>query len=293
MYALKQLKKDMEFNRELFDIIGVFKDIASSEFRQLQSRRKSSIDFFECLKDLFQVVDWSKCKDFPLLRRNPSLPSAIVVVTSDEGFSGGLNTTVINTALSKRNRKDDEFIVLGEKGARLMVGMGEVFLYLEGVGLHIEYKQVTKISNFLLEQYQEQKWANVFVSYSRFISISQQQVEWFQLLPFNPQSILNLPFADEGLQPPVSLPQQLSPELLIEPNLKDVVHYLVWVWATSMLYEIFWESKLSEWAARLMHLEGSHQNLSQWYNELRFRYFRNLHEARDRNIREIFASRLE
>lgn len=282
MYVLKQLKKDMEFNRELSNFIEVLKNVASSEFRRLQGKRERSAEFFESLEGFFQSVDWQLCRHLPLLRQQPSFSSAIVVITSDEGFSGGLNAMLITTAAQHRKRKDDEFIVLGEKGARFLEEMGETFYYLEGIGPEVEYGRARRVSDFLLDQYLRRRWGSVLIVYPRFVSISLQQVEVFEFLPFKPKP--------QYSQPDVDL---LGQELIVEPLWERVVNYLVRKWAASMVYEIFWESKLSEWAARIIHLEGSHQNLSQWYKELRFRYFRSLHELRDKNIREIFASRLE
>ncbi|MEA3560871.1 MAG: hypothetical protein U9R31_03775, partial [Candidatus Omnitrophota bacterium] len=80
--------------------------------------------------------------------------------------------------------------------------------------------------------------------------------------------------------------------IAIEPALDKVIEYLVTVWMNYILYGIFWESKLSEWSARVMHLEGSSSEIERLDKKLRFRYFQLLHEISDKNIREIFSSRL-
>ena len=81
-------------------------------------------------------------------------------------------------------------------------------------------------------------------------------------------------------------------EVIIEPSLKRILEYLVKVWIGQLIYLIFWESKLSEWAARVMHLEESSNEINDHSKELKLKYFRLLHQISDKNIREIFASRL-
>ena len=58
------------------------------------------------------------------------------------------------------------------------------------------------------------------------------------------------------------------------------------------LYDVFLESKLSECAARIIHLEGSREEIVSVNKRLLYVYFKQLHEKSDKNIREIFASRL-
>jgi len=89
MLTLKQLRKDMQFNHELFDLINILKDIASSQFRHLQLKREYAVRFDRSLKDFFAMVDLIKSRH-PFFVSRPSLPTAIVLITSDEGFLGAL-----------------------------------------------------------------------------------------------------------------------------------------------------------------------------------------------------------
>ena len=100
MYLLRQLKKDMEFNQDLLHILEVFKNIAVSELHKLQTKRRKVEDFWGVLEGFFAAVDWNKCFSYPLLRQDKTLPQALVAITSDEGFSGGLNSIVLSKTLS-------------------------------------------------------------------------------------------------------------------------------------------------------------------------------------------------
>ena len=76
----------------------------------------------------------------------------------------------------------------------------------------------------------------------------------------------------------------------MEPSFKRVIEELITIWIGYILYNIFWESKLSEWAARVIHLEGSADEVKRQGRAVRLTYFRALHENSDKNIREIFSS---
>jgi F-type H+-transporting ATPase subunit gamma len=184
-----------------------------------------------------------------------------------------------------RTRKEDELIVLGEKGANFLEQTGENFVYFQGIGGEIEYGRAAKFANFLIEQYLKRRWGSISFIYPHFISVAAQQVKVMQFLPYKSQ-------VKDSPQSIIGSPQNIKQGLIAEPSWERAVDYLVRLSANSKVYEIFWESKLSEWAARIIHLDGSIQTISDWYKDLGWRYIKCTHELRDISIREIFASRL-
>jgi F0F1-type ATP synthase gamma subunit len=80
--------------------------------------------------------------------------------------------------------------------------------------------------------------------------------------------------------------------LLVEPSVTRVLNSLIELWAGFKLLEIFWLSKQSEFAARIMHLEGSTQEISHLRQRLSFEYFKQVHALKDKVIREISASKI-
>ena len=57
----------------------------------------------------------------------------IIMITSDEGVRGGLNTRVINTALSYPGAADAQLILIGERGAGYLKDIGRDFTKFPGV----------------------------------------------------------------------------------------------------------------------------------------------------------------
>jgi F0F1-type ATP synthase gamma subunit len=71
-----------------------------------------------------------------------------------------------------------------------------------------------------------------------------------------------------------------------------IIEYLIKLWLSRKIHDVLWQSKLSELAARAMHLEGSFQELGQQKRKLTLQYFRRLHEVTDTSIRESYAGAL-
>jgi len=278
MITLAKLKRSLEFNKSLGTIIDILKTTALVQFRSFQYKDKPNAEFLKEIEDPFDIF-WIKRIKHPYFFERLSLPSAIIIITSDEGFLGGLNTLLINAALEHRRSKKDELIVLGERGARYLEDIKENFVPFPGISAEAGWKEPEKVASYVLGGYKK-KFGSIFVSYPKFISLTHQKVEALQLLPR---------LLGEGSKSDLS---RATAEVSIEPTDSRVVEAAVELWVRYRLFEIFWLSKQSEFAARIMHLEGSTHELSSLNQRLRFDYFRRVHALSDKTIREISAAKV-
>jgi ATP synthase F1 gamma subunit len=281
MRPLSELKQDFEVSRGLRDIIDVLKTAAMIQFRSFQLREKLNEDFIKELESCFGILA-AKNINHPYLFDRKSLPSIIVVLTSDEGFLGELNTLLVNMSVDKRTSKNDEMVIFGERGARYLEDMNVGFVFFPGITDEVKYDEAEKIRDYLLGEYKK-RFGRIIIVYPRFVSLTLQRITVWQILPFNePMDAQN-----QNL-----LSQLLTKEMLIEPSQDRVVEVIVELWAGFKIMDILCSAKMSEFAARIMHLEGSTQELNALKQKLSFEYFRQVHNLRDKVIREISASKI-
>lgn len=257
----------------------MLKGVASSEFYRLQKTRKKLDEFLDYLQGFFQMVDITEAQH--LFLKDSSLPQALLLITSDAGFLGKLNISVVNSALEKSSGAE-ELIVVGRQGIRYIEETGRSFTPFAGVSDKVEYKEAEKLADFILKGVLDKKFGRIVVVYPHFVSFAVWKVQAQQLLPCRFLFQAGSKVEKEGVEDKV----------LIEPALTKVIEYIIRIWINHMLYGICWESKLSEWAARVMHLEGSSHEIKQMDKKLHSQYFRLLREISDKNIREIFATKL-
>ena len=239
MLQLKKLRKELNFNKEISEMINVLKGVASSEFYRLQKARKTRDQFMDYLQSFFQLFDIRQLQHSFL--EQSSLPSAVLLITSDAGFLGKLNVDIVDAALKQCTSAsgEEKLIVVGNQGVR----------YIEETG-------------------------------REFISFTSWTTQIYQLLPC--RFLFKSPASDN----------EEEEKTIIEPTRARVLEYLIRSWLNYMIYGIFWESKLSEWSARAMHLESSAEEIKRSDKKIRLKYFRAVHEISDKNIREILSSRL-
>ena len=289
MITLMKLKQELRFSQDLGDITDVLKSTALIQFRLFQLKDKPSQDFFKELEKYLRLLK-SQSINHPYFLDRENLPTVLVVVTSDEGFLGELNTLLVNTCLDQRKSGNDEIIVLGERGARYLEDAKEKFVSFPGISHNVNLNEAEDLRSYLLKVFRQRRFGRVLIFYPEFLSLTAQKVTKFQLLPLlsPPEQASE---SEEKILSEAAFIEELE-DLLIEPSLNRVLDALVSLWLGARLLHMFWSAKQSEFAARIMHLEGSTQELSHLNRRLAFEYFRQVHALNDKTIREISASKI-
>ena len=241
----------------------------------------------------FSVVHLAAIDD-PLVRPMTDV-LGIVAVTSDSGFMGGLNSGILSEVFKVQgelpNRKV-QLIVIGEKGAGRLSDMGRKYKFFKGIVQETRYEQALDMTDYIVKEVAEGRIGRVVLVYPKPESLSNQTIETIHVLPC-------ADLFDQAKHRPAVL--ALSPDgkqtlyqkvrgVMVESLFPDMVEYLARTWVASKLYEVFEDSKLSEYGARAIHLEGSHQKLQKEQKALQYKFFRASHEEIDKGMRESYSS---
>jgi F-type H+-transporting ATPase subunit gamma len=274
MIPAVKLKQNLRFNQDLDELVEVMKLAATLQFNQFRSRPEPSLKTPPLLEAVFGQITQEQ-KDHPLLRPKNDLPIALVLVSSDEGFLGELNSLLAGRVLEAR-RSQDIIMACGRQGADYLRELSVNFSPFMAATDKLDFKEIEPLRDHIFGLYAKGEVGGVRVVYARFVNLSLQQIESEQLLP---------------LAIPVYQPDQAK-EILIEPDSRAVILGWIKLWLGFKLYQIFWSAKLAELSARIMHLESSSQELTRISQHLKLEYFKHLHNLSDKTIREISASRL-
>jgi len=278
MKTISSLKKDLEFNVGLSSLIEVLKNIAVSQFHALENRMKDYDTLLNAISSFFELVDPRGANHPFLIPANKM--QIVVAVTSDSGLLGGLNMQVVKAALHELEQMPGRLVVVGDRGKAYAVDAKIPFVSFGGIKEEEQYSQVKQLRDYLVNRFLKESIGYLKVVFPRPISFIVQKAEVVNVLPFRHES-------KEG---PSS--QAPLPDVILDSRPEDIIEYLVYLWMGQKLSQIFILSRLAEFAARFVHLEGSSQRLKEMDKTLRLQYFRIRHEIIDRNMRELFAARL-
>jgi len=287
---LVELRKELQFNGELYELIGTLKNIAAAQYHMMEKEKERFNQFMEAFSEFFRVVNLVEVES-PFVRETTDR-MGIVIVTSDSGFMGGLNQGVIRAALRAQGdhpHEQTELMVIGEKGATGLADVRRAFKHFPGIDQTRIYEQAVEIKNYIVERVREGRFSKVILAYPRPLSFTAQTVEVIDLLPCSELFDRN---ADSEIAQRVSGMRFLTDarKVIVESSFSGLVEQLAGVWVTSKLFEVFEDSKLAEYSARAMHLEDSIQKLEKKQKQLQHACFKATHEKIDKGMRESFAA---
>ena len=277
MKTVKQLSEELATNEDLTGLMDVLKGIAATEFWILQKKKKRFAKFISAFEGFFKFVDFIDVQH-PFVQEQGKL--AIIMITSDEGFMGGLNTRVITAALSHPGADDAQLMIVGEQGASYLTAQGRRFTSFPGFKSNECYEASLKVKDHVMKEGLEGNFGRLVLFYPKPISFMIQQIEHLELLPCNRL------FEKES--------EKIKDyrNVIVESPVDSIIEYLVETWIVQKLFEVFEDSKLAELSARTLHLEESYQTLVEQKKGLSHQYFCSRHELVDSEMRDMFSAQI-
>lgn len=286
---LNELRKELRFNDDLLQLIETLKNIAAAQYQQMEKEKERFDAFMDAFSGFFRVVNLVSV-EAPLVRVASDV-LGVVIVTSDSGFMGGLNQGVMRAALKARGARSADkvsFVVVGDKGGGILSDADVKFKFFKGIGQETMYEQAVEVKDYIVGEVLARRMGKVVIAYPKPVSFSQQTIEVINILPC--AELFDREADSEVSRRTTSRFLGDMRRVIVESSFLDMVEYLAGVWVTSKLFEVFEDSKLAEFSARAMHLEGSLDKLQKQQKKIKHQCFKAAHEQIDKGMRESFAA---
>lgn len=286
---LNELRKELKFNKELLSLVETLKNVAGSQYHQMERDKKRFDRFMEAFAPFFRVVDLVDVKN-PLVKIDSDVVG-LVIVTSDSGFMGGLNQGVVRAGLRAVEDVPESrvaIVVVGEKGTALL---GErPYKFFPGIGQDSIYERALQVKDYVVGEVMHKRMGKVLVAHPMALSFSSQTIKVENLLPCG--ELFDKTVASEVTQLGAGARFLVEArKVVVESSFSDISQYLASLWVTSQLYARFEDSKMAEFSARAMHLEGSHQKVEKDFKKVKQQCFKASHEQIDKGMRESFSAK--
>ncbi len=292
---LSEIRRELRFQTDLLHLIDTLKNIAASQYHMMEKAKERFQPFLDAFPGFFRVVHLTDVDD-PLVRVM-SDRLGIVVVTSDSGFMGGLNQGVLRAAADAQGDRPDDtvsLVVIGDKGATALGDQGRSFQFFKGIERERIYEQAVEVKNYLVREVLHRRMGKVVIVYPKPLSFTSQTIQTVHLLPCAELFDSRVDPSNASEAKPgkglLAKTRRAARGLIVESSFSDMLEYLVGAWLTYKLTEIFEDSKLAEFSARALHLEGSHDKVQKEQKKIRHKAFKAVHEQIDKGMRESFSA---
>ena len=196
MPSLKDLRNRIDSVKSTKKITQAMKMVAASKLKKAQSLAEKGRSYSSGLDSIVKgLVNSSENIEHPLLGNNveDKNSSLIIVVSSDRGLCGGLNSNIVKAVKKKINelegkKKSVSLVCIGKKGFDLLSGLYEKMFNFEvkyiNIG-EIDYKSTEEIGKKILNSFYKNDFQECSLFYNHFNSVISQEVKVEKLIPYS------------------------------------------------------------------------------------------------------------
>ena len=283
MAAGKEIRGKIKSVENTKKITKAMEMVAASKMRKAQDRMRAARPFSEKIRRV--AANLGKANPeyvHPFMEVNDAKAAGYIVVTTDKGLCGGLNTNVLR-ALTQKMRElqaqglGAQAVAIGNKGLGFLNRSG-VKVLSQAIALgdtpHLE-KLIGPVKT-LLDAYVAGEINAVYVCYTRFINTMKQEPLVEQLLPLSAE-VLKTHHA------------QGHWDYIYEPDAHTVIDELLLRYVEALVYQAVAESMASEQSARMVAMKSATDNAGNVINELKLVYNKTRQAAITKELSEIVA----
>ena len=283
MAAGKEIRGKIKSVENTKKITKAMEMVAASKMRKAQDRMRATCPYSEKVRQIVGNLSLANPEySHPFMVKNEGKATGFVVVTTDKGLCGGLNTNVLRATTIKIKEAQAQglgvrTVAIGNKGFGFLNRVGaKVVSHVIGLGDTAHMERLIGPVKVLLDAYEAGEINAVYLCYTKFINTMKQESVVEQLLPLSKQDMQ----ADAGGR---------AWDYLYEPDPQAVIDELLVRYVEAQVYQAVAESMASEQSARMVAMKAATDNAGSVIGELKLVYNKTRQAAITKELSEIVA----
>jgi F-type H+-transporting ATPase subunit gamma len=256
--------------------------VAASKMRKAQDRMRAARPYAEKIRNVAAHLSHANPEykhPFLVKRENPSR-IGVIVVTSDKGLCGGLNTNVLRMTLARMKEWEGgkhgvEVCAIGNKALGFMQRIGaSVLSQATHLGDTPHMEKLIGPVKLMLDAYNDGRIDALHICFTRFVNTMKQEPVMEQLLPISGEELGSA----SGHW-----------DYIYEPDAKQVIDELLVRYIETLIYQAVAENIASEQSSRMVAMKAASDNAGNVIDELKLVYNKTRQAAITKELSEIVA----
>ncbi|MFJ7567684.1 F0F1 ATP synthase subunit gamma [Herminiimonas sp. NPDC097707] len=258
--------------------------VAASKMRKAQDRMRAARPYSDKIRNIAANLSQANPEyTHPfLVKSDVSKTVGFIIVTTDKGLCGGMNTNSLRIVTTKLREleaqgKKVETVAIGNKGLGFLNRIGaRVVSHAVQIGDTPHLDKLIGPVKVMLDAYQDGKLDAVYVVYTKFINTMKQEPMMEQLLPLAADTLK----ADAD---------SLAWDYIYEPDAQTVIDELLIRYVEALIFQAVAENLASEQSARMVAMKSASDNAGSVIGELKLVYNKTRQAAITKELSEIVA----
>ena len=280
MAGSKEIRTKIKSVENTRKITRAMEMVAAAKMRRAQERMRAARPYAEKIRAVAAHLSGasSEYKHAFLVKRETIKKVGVILITSDKGLCGGLNSNLLRLVVNQMKNWDSEgraiaVCAIGNKGLGFMNRFGaEVKSHLTGLGDAPHQASLIGAVKIMLDAYVTGELDAIHICYNHFVNTMKQEPCIEQLLPLSGEQLGD---------------SQVSWDYIYEPDAKVVVDDLLTRYVESLVYQGVVENMASEQSSRMVAMKSASDNAKSVIADLKLVYNKARQAAITREISEI------
>ena len=280
MAGSKEIRTKIKSVQNTRKITKAMEMVAASKMRKAQDRMRAARPYAEKIRNVAAHISHAnpEYRHPFLIERDTVKKVGIIIVTTDKGLCGGLNTNVQRLALNQMKQWESEgesfeVCCIGNKGLSFMQRLGaNIVSQVTQLGDRPHLEKLIGAVKIMLDGYTNDRFDRLLIFYTKFINTMKQEPVCEQLLPLSGER-LGVP---EG-----------SWDYIYEPEAKGVLDQVLTRYIEAIVYQAVAENMSSEQSARMVAMKSASDNAANVIDELTLIYNKSRQAAITKELSEI------
>lgn len=280
MAGSKEIRTKIKSVQNTRKITKAMEMVAASKMRRAQERMRATRPYVEKIRNIAANISHANPEyRHPFLVSRDSVKRVgIIVVTTDKGLCGGLNTNALRLAMNKIKEletqgEEIEVCTIGNKGLGFMQRLGaKIVSQVTGLGDKPHMDNLIGAVKVMLDGYTNDRFDRLLIIYTKFINTMKQEAVVEQVLPL----------AGDALGAPGG-----TWDYIYEPDAQGVLDQVMTRYIESLIYQSVAENMASEQSARMVAMKAASDNAGSVIDELTLIYNKTRQASITKELSEI------
>jgi F-type H+-transporting ATPase subunit gamma len=287
MAAGKELRTKIKSVENTKKITKAMEMISVSKMRKAQERMRAARPYSEKIRSIANNLGQANPEYVhTFMKKNDGKSVGFIVVTTDKGLCGGLNTNLLRAVTAKLREaqssgKTPKAVAIGSKGLGFLNRVGaKVVSHITHLGDRPHLDKLIGPMKVMLDAYAAGEVSAVYICYNKFVSTMAQVPTVDLLLPLS---------AAQMQAESKAAGNQHAWDYIYEPDAQTVIDDLLVRYVEALVYQAVAENMASEHAARMVAMKAATDNAGNVIGELKLVYNKTRQAAITKELSEIVS----
>ena len=274
MASTRDIRRRIKSVKNTSQITKAMQLVAAAKMKKAQDQAVAGRPYADMLNQvLVSLKDKIEDTAHPFFAAGTGTKDLVVVITTDKGLCGALNTNLLRKVYQECPGAEVDFISLGRKGSQQLIRLKKNLAAEFSIKDPAKFSEVRTIGQHLQEKFLSGEYRSVKVAFSNFINTVTVVPALETLLPVNPVT-LGGKRSYEGMGSALEVKEAtaLSPQYSFEPSPAEVFKAILPQYVNNTLYQMLLESRASEHSSRMVAMKNATDNAKQMLKDLSLEY---------------------